>query len=304
MKYRAMTAVAAVLLTISMSAVAQDAGQAPAQDQASDEPPPNATTSGDVNLTPRRIVFGPRDRGVKEITVFNRTNGTATYTITLTDQAMTPDGAIVAVDKASAAEQARLKSALDFIRYSPRQMTLGPHESQTVRLQARPPAGEPPAEYRTHFSVTATPPPDTGVDIAAAASGAQSDLLQVRITPVFGIMIPIIVRTGELSEQTSISNARLVEAQGKRAIGFTINRSGGRSVYGGIDIFLEGSGSPKKIGGIRGLGVYTEIDHRDVVIPLDADAPAVGRGSRVKIVYTDDELNPGAILAEAEATLS
>jgi hypothetical protein len=183
-------------------------------------------------------------------------------------------------------------------------MTLGPHESQTVRLQARPPAGEPPAEYRTHFSVTATPPPDTGVDIAAAASGAQNDLLQVRITPVFGIMIPIIVRTGELSEQTSISNAHLVEAQGKRAIGFTINRSGERSVYGGIDIFLEGSGSPKKIGGIRGLGVYTEIDHRDVVIPLDADAPAVGRGSRVKIVYTDDELNPGAILAETEATLS
>jgi hypothetical protein len=152
--------------------------------------------------------------------------------------------------------------------------------------------------------VTATPPPDTGIDIAAAASGARSDLLQVRITPVYGIMIPIIVRTGDLSEQTSISNTHLVEAQGKRAIGFTINRSGGRSVYGGIDIFLEGSGSPRKIGGIRGLGVYTEIDHRDVVIPLDADAPAVGRGSRIKIVYTDDEVSPGTILAETEATLS
>jgi hypothetical protein len=249
-------------------------------------------------------LFAPRDRGVKEITVFNRTSGTATYTITLTDQAMTPDGAIVAADKAPAAEQARLKSALDFIRFSPRQMTLGPHESQTVRLQARPPAGDTPAEYRTHFSVTAMPPPDTGVDIATAATGAQSDQLQVRITPIYGIMIPIIVRTGDLSEQTSISNAHLVEAQGKRAIGFTINRSGGRSVYGGIDIFLEGSGSPKKIGGIRGLGVYTEIDHRDVVILLDANAPAVGRGSRVKIVYTDDELNPGTVLAETEATLS
>jgi hypothetical protein len=304
MKYRAMTAVAAVLLAISMSAAAQDVGQGQAQSQTSDQPPPNAATSGDVNLTPRRIVFGPRDRGVKEITVFNRTNGTATYTITLNDEAMTPDGAIVAPEKASAAEQARLKSALDFIRYSPRQMTLGPHESQTVRLQARPPAGDSPAEYRTHFSVKAMPPPDTGVDIATAATGAQSDQLQVRITPIYGIMIPIIVRTGDLSEQTSISNAHLVEAGGKRAIGFTIHRSGGRSVYGGIDVFLEGSGSPKKIAGIRGLGVYTEIDHRDVVIPLDADAPVVGRGSRVKIVYTDDELNPGTVLAETEATLS
>lgn len=306
MKYRAMTAVAAVLLAISASAGAQDAqrAQAQAQDQGTSPPTTAAAASGDVNLTPRRIVFGPRDRGVKEITVFNRSNGTATYTITLVDQAMTPDGAIVASDKVPAAERARLKSALQFIRYSPRQMILGPHESQTVRLQARPPAGEPPAEYRTHFSVTATPPPETGVDIAAAASGAKSDLLQVRITPVYGIMIPIIVRTGDLPAQASISNVHLVEPQGRRAIGFTINRSGGRSVYGGIDIYLEASGSQKKIGGIRGLGVYGEIDHRNVVIPLDADAPFVGAGSRVRIVYTDDELEPGKVLAESEVTLS
>jgi hypothetical protein len=292
MKYRSMTAAAVVLAILAGSAAAQDAQQAQVQETSAATAPNIA--SGDVNLTPRRIVFGPRDRGVKEITIFNRTSGTATYTIVLTDQAMTPDGAIVAADTAPVAEQARLKSALPFIRYSPRQMTLGPHESQTVRLQARPPAGQPPAEYRTHFSVTATPPPDTGLDIAAAAGGTRSDLLQVRITPVYGIM----------SAQTSISNVHLVEAQGRRAIGFAINRSGGRSVYGGIDIYLEGPGSPKKIGGIRGLGVYGEIDQRRVVIPLDADAPAVGAGSRVKVVYTDDELNPGKVLAETEATLS
>ncbi len=299
----AVTAFAAILLTFSVGAFAQGSQQQPGQDQSASSGP-NIATSPDVNLTPRRVVFGPRDRGVKEITVFNRTSATATYTIVLTDQVMTPDGAIVPADKAPADEKARMNSALPYLRYSPRQMTLGPQESQTVRIQARAPAGGAPAEYRAHFSVTATPPPDTGLDIAAAATGAQSDQLQVQITPVYGIMIPIIVRTGELPAQTSISNARLVEAQGRRAIGFTINRSGGRSVYGGIDIFLEGSGSPRKIGGIRGLGVYTEIDHRNVIIPLDAGAPAVGAGSRVKIVYTDDELSPGTVLAETEATLS
>ena len=300
MKYRAMTAAAAVLSLISGSAGAQEArGQGEASN-----PPPNTATSPDVNLTPRRLVFGPRDRGVKEITVFNRTSGTATYTIVLTDRVMTPTGALVAADEVPAEEKSRLKSALSLIRYSPRQMTLGPHESQTVRLQARPPAGGEVAEYRTHFSVTATPPPSTGIDIAAAASGVQDNSLQVRITPVYGIMIPIIVRTGELAAQTSISNVHLVQAPGRGGIGFIINRSGGRSVYGGIDVFLLGSGAPKKIGGIRGLGVYGEIDHRNVVIPLDPGAPAVSRGSRVRIVYTDDELDPGKVLAETEATLS
>lgn len=295
MNYRAMTALAAVFVACSFPAGAQDA----TQDNA-----PNVATSGDVNLTPRRLVFGPRDRGVKEISVFNRTNGTATYTIVLNDRAMTPDGAIVSVDEVPADEKARLKSASSFIRYSPRQMTLGPHEAQTVRVQVRPPADAALGEYRSHFTVSTTPPPETGVDIAAATAGTKGDELKVTITPTFGIMIPIIVRTGELNAQTSISKVHLVEAQGRRGIGFTINRTGGRSVYGGIDVFLLGSGKEKKIGGIRGLGVYEEIDHRDVNVPLDPNAPAIGPGSRVKIVYTDDELKPGTVLAEIEATLS
>ncbi len=70
------------------------------------------------------------------------------------------------------------------------------------------------------------------------------------------------------------------------------------------DIFLLGNGGQKRIGGIKGLGVYGELDQRRVTLPLDPDAPAIGPGSRVKIVYTDDELKPGTVLAETEATIS
>jgi hypothetical protein len=248
-------------------------------------------------------VFGPNDRGVKEITVFNRTNRTATYTIVLLDRIMTPSGAIVGPDEAPADVKAKFHSATDWVRYSPRQVTLGPQQSQTVRIQARRPADLPPGEYRTHFSVTATPPPTTGTDIAAAAGGAANNELQIRLTPVYGIMIPIIVRTGELPAQAGISDVTLVKGA-RPAVRFDITRSGGRSLYGGIDVFLLGSGEQKKIASIRGLGVYGEIGHRTVSLPLAKDAPPVAPGSRVKIVYTDDELKPGTVLAETEATLS
>lgn len=299
MKFRAITA-SAVLAALSAGASAQGQPDAAAQDSAAS----NTATSPDVNLTPRRVIFGPSDRGVKEITVFNRTNRTATYTIVLLDQVMTPEGALVATDKAPEAQKARLKSATSWVRYSPRQMILGPNEAQTVRLQARRPADAAPGEYRTHFSVTATPPPDTGTDIAAAAGGAASQELQIRLTPVYGIMIPVIVRTGDLAAQASLSDVKLVQANGRKALQVSVNRTGERSLYGGFDIFLLGSGSPKKIGGIRGLGVYGELDQRRVTLPLDPEAPAIGPGSRVKIVYTDDELKPGTVLAETEATLS
>lgn len=300
MKFRAITAAAAVLAAVSASASAQEQAAAETQDSAASD----VATSPDVNLTPRRLVFTPADRGVKEITVFNRTNATATYSIVLVDQVMTPTGALVAVDKAPDSEKARLKSAAKMLRYSPRQVTLGPQSSQTVRVQARPPAGAAAAEYRTHFSVTATPPADTGTDIAAAAGGAQATGLQIRLTPVYGIMIPIIVRTGDLPAQATISNAHIVEAGSQRGIQFAINRSGDRSVYGGVEVFLLGSGSPKLVAGIKGLGVYGELDSRTVTLPFAKDAPAVGPGSRIKIVYTDDELNAGTVLAETETTLS
>ena len=86
MKFGAITAFAAVLAALAVSADAQT--QSAAQNQSQDNSAANTASSPDVNLTPRRVVFGPSDRGVKEITVFNRTNKTATYTIVLIDQAM------------------------------------------------------------------------------------------------------------------------------------------------------------------------------------------------------------------------
>jgi len=302
MKFGAITAFAAVLAALAVSADAQT--QSAAQNQSQDNSAANTASSPDVNLTPRRVVFGPSDRGVKEITVFNRTNKTATYTIVLIDQAMTPDGALVPIDKAPEAEKARLKSATSYIRYSPRQVTLGPQEAQTVRVQIRPPSGAAPAEYRTHFSVTAVPPPDAGLDIADAAGTVENKQLSVRLTPVYGIMIPIIVRTGELPAQASISDVKLVNQDGKKSIQFEVNRQGERSLYGGVEVFLLGQGEPKKAAAVRGVGVYGEIDARKVTLPLDPKAPAIGPGSRVKIVYTDDEMKPGTVLAETEATIS
>lgn len=294
MKFRGIATALAII--VSCSAIGQ------AQTTPPDAPPSDVAASPDVNLTPRRLVFGPNDRGVKEITVFNRTNATATYTIVLLDQVMTPDGALVSTEQAPAAQKARLKSATDWIRYSPRQVTLGPQEAQTIRLQARRPADAPAGEYRTHFSVTAVPPADTGLDIEDAAAAEASQQLRIRLTPVYGIMIPVIVRTGELPADASISDVKLIQEGSRKGISLALNRSGERSLYGGLEVFLLGSGQPKKIAQIRGVGVYPELDSRRIALPVEASA-AIASGSKVRIVYTDDELNPGKVLAQTEVTL-
>lgn len=290
--------VAAMAAAIAATFSSSNAAQTPPAPGAS-----NTASSPDVNLTPRRVVFETGARGAKEVTVFNRSNATATYTVAVVDQVMTPEGGLVDPERAPAEQKAKLKSAAAWLRYSPRQVTLGPNESQTVRIQARKPADLPPGEYRAHFSVAAVPPQDAGLDVAAAAGAVANNELSIRLTPVYGIMIPVIVRNGDVSAAAGITDVRAMSQGGKRGIQFAITRSGDRSLYGGAEVFLLGSGAPRKIAQIRGIGVYNEVDRRIVTLPLAADAPALGSGAKVRVVFTDDDFKPGTVLAQTEVTL-
>jgi len=98
-----------------------------------------AVGTGDINISPKRIVFGPNGRGAT-VYVFNRGTAPATYSIAVIDRAMMPDGRIEAIDDADknspdASVAARVKSAKTFVVYTPRRVTLQPNESQTIRLR-------------------------------------------------------------------------------------------------------------------------------------------------------------------------
>src|SRR5690242_491463 len=124
--------------------------------------------TGDINISPKRVVFGPDGRGAT-VYVFNRGTAPATYSIAVIDRAMMPDGRIEAIDDADknspdASVAARVKSAKTFVIYTPRRVTLQPNESQTIRLRALRPANLASGEYRTHLTVTAIPPEDVGLN--------------------------------------------------------------------------------------------------------------------------------------------
>lgn len=290
---------AAALLALAIGSAAF--GQAGEPEDAG-APPANAAVSPDVNLTPRRVVFEGDQRGVKEVIVFNRAAGTAVYSVGLVERIMTPEGNLVDPEQASPEARARLKSASSWLRYSPRQVTLGPNESQTVRIQARRPADLPPGEYRAHFTVSATPPQDAGLDVATAAGAADNNQIAIRLTPVYGISIPVIVRTGDLAVQAQIEGLRVAQVGGSKAAQFTVTRSGDRSLYGAFQVALVNGGDAKQIAEIRGVGVYPEIESRDITIPLPDDV-ALPAGSRLRVSYIDDDAKPGAVLAQAEVAV-
>ncbi len=290
---------------------AQPAGTpSPATDTPKSEGPTNAQAPsgavggmGDINLYPKRVVINDRNR-VASVGVYNKTANTGDYEISIADMMMTTDGRLVepATVKQGDATLARLKGAVEMVRFSPHRFTLPGNESQMVRLMARVSPDLPPGEYRTHVSVIAVPPGDDGLTIDDVTKGKPAtNGIGVRITPRFGISIPMIVRVGETTLTAGLKDLSVATApDGQRLIRLIVTRSGTRSAFG--DITVTAPGAPKPVAMIRGVGVYPEVDERGVVLPIDpsVDARFTARGTRLTVSYVDDDFAPGKTLVRQE----
>lgn len=258
---------------------------------------------GDVNLYPKRVVMNDRER-TASIGLYNRAPVSGDYDITISDMAMLPDGRLV--DLASVTDPAaasRVRSASSLLRWSPHRVTLPPSEAQLVRIMARVPADLPPGEYRAHFSAISVPA-DTGELSIEQAAGGENGGVGVQIVPRFGISIPVIVRVGETTLTVALRDLRVTRPTGSAPVfALRITREGTRSAFGNIAV--TSAGAKKALGEVKGVGVYTEIDERNVQVPIDpaADPALYARGATLTVTYTDDDFAPGKVLARQDFTV-
>lgn len=260
---------------------------------------------GDINVSPKRIVFDASGHGAT-VYLFNRGDGAATYSIAVIDRVMIPDGQILSVDDAKtnpsqAAFAAKVTSAKDFIQFTPRRVTLKPNESQTIRLRALKPDSLPPGEYRTHLTITAVPPEDAGLTAEQAVTPGSKEL-SVRIMPVFSLSIPLIVRQGDVEVRAGLEGPRLTwdetptgpatgKSQKVAVISVTIDRLGHNSVYGNVEV----RSGDEVLGAVRGVGVYPEVERRFVKVPLSRPPKP---NENLSVVLVDDDTQPGMELAK------
>ena len=284
-----------------------------------DAPAPAALPSGsiggmgDINLFPKRIVIDDRQR-LANLGLYNRAIATGEYEITVSDMAMQTDGRLVELESLTdPAARAAVHTASSFLRWSPRRVSLPGSEAQMVRIMARVSPELPPGEYRSHFTIVSVPPETGGTSIDEATGAQTENGIGVRIVPRFGISIPVIVRVGQTTLSAGIKDIALVtQPGGGRALSFKITREGTRSAFGDITVTVPGAKKP--LGNVKGIGVYTEIAERSVLIPLDqaadaaanpaanpaANSRALARGTRMTITYVDDDAAPGKTLAKQE----
>lgn len=253
---------------------------------------------GTLAVSPTRIVFEGRKRSA-EVTLINTGSVEATYRVFFTQRRMTEEGAYEDVEEPRPGENFADK----MIRYSPRQVVLGPGEVQTVRLLVRKPKGLAPGEYRSHLVFSGVPPTDLTTSIEQDEDLAEGEL-RVSFIAIFAVSIPVIVRHGEIEAEVAMSDLALDPDGRQGVLSLRLHRTGRRSAYGDLTVtYAPSSGGDVEVGLLRGLAVFTPNQSRTVLIRLAPPEGVTIEGGRLHVVYRERPDDGGAVLAEAELTL-
>ena len=224
------------------------------------------SAQGDLFISPRRVIF-EAGKTTENINLANSGKDTAQYTISLIHYKMKEDGSFVEITK----EEAGTMSAEPYLRFYPRSVTLAPGEAQVIRVQYNKSSKVASGEYRSHLYFRATPKLKP---LGLETKDKQSSI-GVKLLPVFGLSIPIIIRENVTPAVVTISDIKLVSNADSinNTLYLTLNRTGAASCYGDITLIHQDvNGKKHEVGIVKGIAIYFPNELRKVNIPLIPDA--------------------------------
>lgn len=253
--------------------------------------PKRALAQGDLMIMPKRLIFDGSQRS-QEINLANTGQDTAVYAISFINYKMTETGNFEQVETPEEGQ----RFATDFLRYFPRRVTLAPNEAQTIRVQLTRTGNLKQGEYRSHMYFRAVEEQSAlGENIASASEG-----IAIEINTVFGISIPVIIRHGDSTTDTSLSDIELDLTGAFPQLSMVINRSGNMSVYGDLLVeHISESGETTQVGLVKGISVYTPNHKRYFKLELKKEKVDLISG-KLKISYLS---NNNKVLVASELTL-
>jgi len=251
---------------------------------------------GNLLITPRRVVFEGNKKN-EELNLANTGKDTATYNVSLVQYRMKEDGSFEEIKEPDPGQNFADK----YIRFFPRIVTLAPNEAQVVKMQLFRTTGLPAGEYRSHFYFRAIPKQTA---LGAEEKPKDSTTLSVKLTPIFGITIPVIIRTGETSAKVTLSDLSFQMMDTLPRLNLAFNRTGNISVYGDLVVnYVPTAGKATQVGTIRGIAVYTPNLVRRIKIDLTRVAGVDYHTGKLQVTYSAQAEAKKAKFAEAELIL-
>jgi hypothetical protein len=248
---------------------------------------------GDLLVTPKRVVFEGNNQR-EELSLVNMGKDTTTFSISFVQKNMREDGSFLTLDNSSEVQM----SAEPYLRIFPRFVTLAPGEPQVIMIQCRRSSNMAAGEYRSHLYFRSE---KDYKPLGSKNPFKDTTLVSIELIPIYGISIPVIIRTGEVNVTTSFTNLKLGVEQNKTpTLEFMINRAGNCSTYGDLVVeYISGQNKPITVGNIKGVGVYTNIDHRKVTVKLNQVRGVVFKTGNLRVRYTSPDDAKYVVYSEA-----
>ncbi|HYV95374.1 MAG TPA: hypothetical protein VE978_26610 [Chitinophagales bacterium] len=244
-----------------------------------------------------RVVFEGQTK-IVSLNLANTGQDTARYVISMLEIRMKEDGTFERIEQPDSGQ----KFASDFIRFFPRSITLAPHEAQVIKVQLIKTNLLVPGEYRSHIYFRATP---VEMPLGEEEPLKDSTTISVHLKAVFGITIPVIIRVGESTTETTLSDMSFQMVNDTvPALSMVLNRSGNMSVYGDLKVdFISAQGKVTQVATVKGIAVYTPTSSRQFRVQLSSTSNINYQTGKLHVEYSTHQGSKSLKLAEGELEL-
>lgn len=250
------------------------------------------TAWADLLISPTRVVMSEEDPSA-QVTLRNTSDGPRTYRLRWVEQRMKENGSYDRVEPDEVP-----MSAAGMIRFSPRQITVGPGENQTVRLSFRPPADFADGEYRSHLLFEILPDisePTSTLNVETGMDGIEAELKMM-----MSFSIPVIIRKQVTPPEVTIADVSAIPAEegAPMRLSVTLNRTGEGSSFGSVlvEYQTDANSEVKLLGRRQSVAIFPELERRNLVIPLRENG--IPAGAWVRVAYEGRAEFDGRVWAE------
>lgn len=217
------------------------------------------TINANLLISPTRINFDSKDR-VHEVILINTTTKERTYRVGWSEKKAKAEGGYEEL----AENDNSVNRLSPYIRFSPRQVRLGPGEKQKIKIQIRKKSGMNELEYRSHLKFTALPADDEQGPLNEDAEG-----MRMKINTLVSYSIPVLYHPSKPSTAVSLLDYKLKKRRDDDAeLVFTFARSGDNTAYGRIEIYAKQNGDSKRIGLANNVALFKELDSAATIVRI------------------------------------
>lgn len=239
-----------------------------------------AIAQGNLLITPVRVIFEGQKK-MQELNLANTGQDSAKYLVSFMEIRMNEDGTFDNINEPDSGQNFASKN----LRYFPRTVILAPGEAQMVKIQLTKASQLTPGEYRSHIYFRAVP---NEKPLGEKPVIKDSSAISVKLIPVFGITIPVIIRIGTSNTKVSIDDLSLDYSFPYR-LNMTFNRTGNFSVYGDITVnYVSPQGKITPVANVNGLAIYTPNALRHFHLNLDNNQKNIDyHKGKLQVIFTE-----------------